>query len=169
MATNRRQKAALLKNFIFGVEDSLVSTVGLLSGISFAGVAQSTIVLTGVVLVFVEALSMGAGSFLSESHSQEFENSSEAKALKVTRGGVIMFISYFIAGFIPLSPYIFLSSASQALYTSVGLSLVSLFILGAYTAKLSSQSAAKKGLRMLIIGGLAIIVGMLAARMVGAF
>ncbi|MEZ4156557.1 MAG: VIT1/CCC1 transporter family protein [Candidatus Paceibacterota bacterium] len=169
MATNRRQKAALLKNFIFGVEDSLVSTVGLLSGISFAGVAQSTIVLTGVVLVFVEALSMGAGSFLSESHSQEFENSSEAKTLKVTKGGMIMFISYFVAGFIPLSPYIFLTSAKQALYTSVGLSLIALFILGAYTARLSNQSAFKKGLRMLIIGGLAIIVGMLAARIVGAF
>ena len=52
------------RNFVFGVEDSLVSTVGLLSGISIAGVTNKTIIMTGVILIFVEAVSMGAGSFL---------------------------------------------------------------------------------------------------------
>jgi VIT1/CCC1 family predicted Fe2+/Mn2+ transporter len=51
-------KTIYLRNFIFGVEDSLVSTVGLLSGVAVAGVASRTILLTGVVLIFVEAFSM---------------------------------------------------------------------------------------------------------------
>ena len=38
--------ALYAKNFIFGVEDSLVSTVGLLSGIAIAGVPRGTIFLS---------------------------------------------------------------------------------------------------------------------------
>src|SRR3989338_4103836 len=44
-----------IRNLIFGVEDSLVSTVDLLSGVAAAGVPRSVIFLTGVVLIFVEA------------------------------------------------------------------------------------------------------------------
>ena len=50
-------KALYIRNFVFGVEDSLASTVGLLSGIATAGVNASTIVVTGAVLIFVEAFS----------------------------------------------------------------------------------------------------------------
>ena len=55
-----------MRNLIFGAEDSLVSTVGLLSGIAIGGVPKSAIILTGIVLIFVEAFSMGVGSYLSE-------------------------------------------------------------------------------------------------------
>ena len=56
-----------LRNTVFGVEDSLVSTVGLLSGIAATGsVSKSFILLTGIVYISVEAFSMAVGSFLSE-------------------------------------------------------------------------------------------------------
>ena len=58
--------AHYFSSFIFGVEDSLVSTVGLLSGVAVAGVNRSGIFVTGVILIFVEAFSMGVGNFLSE-------------------------------------------------------------------------------------------------------
>jgi len=65
-------KRNLFRNFIFGVEDSLVSTVGLLSGIAAADTSRFTIITTGIVLIFVEAFSMGIGSFLSEETSEQF-------------------------------------------------------------------------------------------------
>jgi hypothetical protein len=48
----KRLDGMFLRNFIFGIEDSLVSTVGLLSGIAIEHIPQVTIVLTGVVLKF---------------------------------------------------------------------------------------------------------------------
>src|SRR3972149_7189236 len=99
--------AANMRNFIFGVEDSLVSTVGLLSGVSIAGLSKSSIILTGAVLIFVEAFSMGAGSFLSESSAEEYLK--EGDSFKKSAGrGIVMFFSYFLAGFVPLLPYILL-------------------------------------------------------------
>lgn len=149
------------RSFIFGVEDSLVSTVGLLSGIAIAGVPKETIFLTGVILIFVEAISMAAGSFLSEYSGESYEGGTE----KPTRGnfisGVIMFFSYFGAGFIPLTPYIILPVEKGMTY-SIGSSLAALFVLGLIGAKISNTKIFRNSVRMMAIGGIAIGVGLIA-------
>ena len=150
--------ASYVRNFIFGVEDSLVSTVGLLSGVAIADVGRSTIVLTGIVLIFVEAISMGAGSFLSESSAREFTAHAARPLRPSIAGGAIMFFSYFLAGFIPLFPYLLIDTA-RAVFLSIGSSLASLCILGVVSARLSHTSALQSSLRMLVVGGLAIAVG----------
>ena len=153
------------RNFIFGVEDSLVSTVGLLSGIALATVPEKTIFLTGVVLVFVEAFSMSAGSFLSESSAEDYANSSNAPTKNPVFAALIMFVSYFVSGFIPIFPYLIFPT-DTALPVSIGLSVIALFILGTVSAAVSSASLIKNGLRMALIGGLAIAVGALAGTVV---
>ena len=52
--------AEYLRAFVFGVEDSVASTVGLLSGIAIAGVARETILLTGAILILVERAKEGS-------------------------------------------------------------------------------------------------------------
>ena len=68
----RSVSASYIRNFVFGVEDSLVSTVGLLSGVAIAGVEQKYIFITGLILIFVEAFSMAVGSFLSEESAEKY-------------------------------------------------------------------------------------------------
>ncbi|MBP9869757.1 VIT1/CCC1 transporter family protein [Patescibacteria group bacterium] len=156
---SRKTTAGYLRNFIFGVEDSLVSTVGLLSGIAAASVPRETIILTGAILIMVEAFSMGIGSLLSESSSEEMVNKkSDEKRSAI--GGAIMFISYAISGFIPLSPYMFLET-SRALPISIAASLVALFALGFISARRFGVSGLKSGIRMFLLGGLAIAAGAL--------
>ena len=148
------------RNFVFGVEDSIVSTVGLLSGIAIGGVSRETIFLTGAVLILVEALSMAAGSFLVESSVEEYTHEKTRRERPIG-GGVVMFVSYVIAGFIPLAPYI-LVEAFDALYYSILASLVALFLLGAIGGSLSHKNLLQRGLRMMIIGGIAIAAGVSA-------
>jgi len=57
--------SALFRDFVFGIEDSLVSTTGVLTGIAGATLDPKIIILSGIVVVAVEATSMGAGSYLS--------------------------------------------------------------------------------------------------------
>src|SRR5688572_20528634 len=108
MDTKRAQFSLYLRNVIFGVEDSLVSTVELLAGIAYASVSHATILLTGFVLVFVEAFSMAVGSFLSEDSAQEYESQSTVSLRTPITGGVLMFFSYLLAGLIPIAPFIFI-------------------------------------------------------------
>ena len=152
---------------IFGIEDSLVSTVGLLSGIVIGGLDRSAVILTGMVLIFVEALSMAAGSFLSEASAEEIANSKKDGIIRHSFvHGILMFFSYFIAGFIPLFPYV-IRTISNPLEISIITSLIALFILGAASARAAKISIWKIGLRMFIIGGLAIGVGIAVGAVFG--
>jgi len=161
MSLHRFTSVAYFRNFIFGVEDSLVSTVGLLSGVAVANVPEKTILLTGVVLLLVEGLSMAVGSFLTESSVDEYTHGTENLAKRNIVSGVIMFFSYFVSGFIPLLPYV-LWPVDIALKLSVAFSVIALFLLGVVGAKMSGTSVIKDGFRMAIIGGIAITVGMIA-------
>lgn len=157
MSDEKRQSLVVyMRNFVFGVEDSLVSTVGLLSGIAAAGAPRASILLTGTVLIFVEAVSMGIGSFLSEDSVPIYVRSRVAKRSWI--GGLIMFVSYFISGFIPLLPYLFLAPHT-AMWVSIGVALVALFGLGLLSARVSGKSIVKSAFKMFILGGLATIVG----------
>jgi VIT1/CCC1 family predicted Fe2+/Mn2+ transporter len=161
MTKKRKRNSLYIRNFIFGVEDSLVSTVGLLSGVASTGVATDT----GAVLIAVEALSMGMGSFLSEESAEEYEVQHEVRVNKPIIGALVMFVSYFVAGFIPLLPYV-MYSREMAFYHSIGYSLLTLFILGFVSAKLFRVNMLKKGLQMLTLGAIAIVAGILIGQFI---
>ncbi len=148
----RKLNTDYFRNIIFGAEDSLVSTVGVLAGISTATQERAAILLTGVVVIAVEALSMGAGSFLTEISTHE----RDVMAVHKDRpwiDGLLMFFSYAIAGIIVLAPYlIFNISAGRAV--SIGAAVLSLFLLG-----FAPGRNLRSGLRMSIVAGLAILVG----------
>lgn len=155
----RKELALYVRNFTFGVEDSLVSTVGLLSGIAVAGENKHNIFVTGMVLIFVEAFSMASGSFLSEHSTEEVEQTKEVKLDKPIVGALIMFLSYFISGFIPLSPYI-VFTVQQAFPISIIASLTGLAILGIINGRISNKNIYKHAVEMLAVGGISILVGM---------
>ena len=61
-----------LRDGVFGVQDGLVSTVGVLTGVA-AGTGDGRIVaITGLVVIAVESLSMAAGSYLSSKSNREY-------------------------------------------------------------------------------------------------
>jgi len=165
--TGNHTQVLYIRNFIFGVEDSLVSTVGLLSGIAAAGQSHSAIFTTGVVLIFVEAFSMGVGSYLSETFAQDFseiKNHTKFKGCcRSIIGALIMLFSYLAAGFIPLSPYLIFETQT-GLIISVSFSLISLFLLGSVSAKAFEINPLKHGLRMFLIGGTAILLGIVVGK-----
>ncbi len=164
--SERSKVAMYLRNLVFGIEDSLVSTVGLLAGIAAGGAPRETLILTGIVLISVEALSMAAGSFLSEESAREYESRHAISYRYALVGACIMFVSYIVAGLFPLLPYLLLSG-SEALVASVGLSLVLLAALGTYHAKIAAVSAWRSALRMVLIGGAAIALGVFIGQLFG--
>lgn len=155
-----------MRNFIFGAEDSLVSTVGLLSGLASAQVATEHIILTGVVLIFVEAFSMAVGSFLSQRATEEYGALREPPIGPSLLAGGTMLFSYFVFGFIPLAPYVFLSPA-YAPILSVLASLIALAILGVASARILKSNIIHNTLRMTLMGGVAIALGASVGMLIG--
>ncbi|MDO8521402.1 MAG: VIT1/CCC1 transporter family protein [bacterium] len=161
----REEIESLFRNFVFGVEDSLVSTVGLLSGIAAAGEPTKTIVLAGVVLIFVEAFSMGVGSLLSDNSVKELDKGGKIPLSRSLSGSITMFVSYFVTGFVPLAPYLFLDRA-VAFPVSIIASLIALLFLGMFSARVAHISMLKKGIQMVALGGSAIALGVLVGYVV---
>lgn len=160
-----RNKELYLRNIIFGVSDSLISTVGLLSGIDISGTTRHIILLTGVVYAFVEAFSMAVGSFLSEQSAEEYAIGGEVTGDKPVVAGSIMFISFVCASFIPIMPYL-LFDLSIALWISILVSIAALFILGLGSAEIVKVKMIKHATTMAFLGGIAILVGVTVGKFV---
>lgn len=162
-----KNKASILytRNFIFGAEDSLVSTVGLLTGITSAGVAQNEIIISGIVLICVEAFSMSVGSFLSERATEESLSGYNQKESNSLTAAAIMFVSYLISGLVPLLPYLIVT-VDKAFWWSIVASLIALIVLGVVSAKILETKITRSALRMLVVGGLAIGLGVAVGMMI---
>lgn len=197
----------------------MVSTLGAVTGIAIGSQDHFTIVLAGLVIIAVESISMGVGSYLSNRSQSELhhrylhEEREEIKdypheeqhelermfirdgwpphlARQMTetaagdrhlmlqemayrelniagtmraaplRNGFYMFGAYIIGGTVPLVAYLLLGVA-QALPISIGITLIGLFGLGAATTKLTKVNWVKAGLRIMILGGVAMAIGLI--------
>ncbi|HEY4512991.1 MAG TPA: VIT1/CCC1 transporter family protein [Candidatus Paceibacterota bacterium] len=217
--------ANVLKEVVFGIEDGMVSTLGSITGIAIGSNNHSTVLLAGVVIISVESISMGIGSYISNLSHEEmnkrkiheekeelknfpeeekeelyqmyikegwskdlaYKMSEEAAKneklilnemilheLKIpkdeestsVKGGMFMFFAYIIGGMVPMASYLFLP-IKEAVPLSVIVTLTGLFMLGMSTTKFTKQSLVKSGLRMLILGGIALVAGLLAGIFMG--
>ncbi len=61
----------LIRDFVFGMEDGLVSNLGLVLGVYVGGGGKFAIVLAGLASMFAGAFSMAAGSYLSAKSQRE--------------------------------------------------------------------------------------------------
>lgn len=115
-----------VRNLVYGLEDSLISTTGVIVGITFAGMQTVQIITVGIVLIFVEACSMAFGAFLAE---ESFLKSSKTayRFLEVAFYALTMFTAYVLAGVLVLLPYL-LHLKHDYVYT-MALALAALFAL----------------------------------------
>lgn len=217
----------LIREIVFGMEDGMVSTLGAVTGIAAATHDPFTTVLSGVVVVSVESISMAVGSYLSsksvlaiderkiqeekqelidhpEDEEEELKDMyikdgwSEKCATQMAReaaqnsdlflqemslrelkiipenmanpfkNGLFMGISYIIGGMIPLTPFFFLS-IFDGILTSIVITLIALFILGAYTATFSKRNWVKAGFEMFALASAAALVGYIMGQLVDRF
>ena len=61
-----------MRDAVFGTQDGLISTLGVLTGIAAGTQNADAVVIAGFVIVSVESLSMAAGSYLSSKSQREY-------------------------------------------------------------------------------------------------
>ncbi|HLB66607.1 MAG TPA: VIT1/CCC1 transporter family protein [Candidatus Saccharimonadales bacterium] len=149
-----------LRSVLFGLEDSLVSTTGLIAGLSVGANDKKVVVLGAVVAIAIEAISMGAGEYLSDGAVQELEKIKRHRD-NPAFSGLLMMLSYLVAGMVPFLPVLILGYPAS-LITSVAAAFAGLFVLGFVKGKLMNVHPFRGGLKILIVGGLATIIGVFA-------
>jgi VIT1/CCC1 family predicted Fe2+/Mn2+ transporter len=150
-----------IRNFIMGVDDGMIATVGLLAGVSSGGAGKPAIVVTGMVAILVEAFSSSVGTILSEQSVEEYEAHKDVPIKRALFGGFTMFVSYLFAGIIPLVPY-FVFTGTEAVVLSILLTLLVLAVIAFVKARKFGVTSGKEILENLAIAGISIAIGLAA-------
>jgi VIT1/CCC1 family predicted Fe2+/Mn2+ transporter len=62
---------ARIREFVFGIQDGLISTIGLVAGVQGATQSKAVVIITGLTAMFSGAISMAAGSYLSSTAQKD--------------------------------------------------------------------------------------------------
>ncbi|MCB9834504.1 VIT1/CCC1 transporter family protein [Candidatus Nomurabacteria bacterium] len=162
--TKKLGNSETFRTLIFGLEDGLVSTGGVIIGVS-AGVSEKRIILlAGLVTIAVEALSMAAGEYLSQKSSQQMKKQVNQKHL--LESAMVMYLSYASAGLVPISAFLFFPVAT-ARFVAIIASLTALFLIGFIKGKILGLDSLKSGIEFLLVGGTATLVGIVVGLVFG--
>ena len=165
-----------MREIVFGLEDSLVSTLGAVTGIAVGTGSQYIVILSGLVLITAEATSMAAGSYLSTKHAREadtlyhthnnFEVQEEAS--HPVRASLVMGAFYLAGGVVPLVPY-FLLDVRAAVLPAIGITAATLFLVGVWAASFTQTSKLKSGIEMTAVSLAAAFIGYAIGRLVATY
>lgn len=158
------RRRGFLRNFIFGAEDGLVSTVGLLSGVSFAGLGRKEIIISGIILILVEALSMGAGVYISEDSSNDMTEKDQRD--DQLGDSVVMFFSYALIGLLPLLSYLFIVDTRQAFYYSIATTIIALISLGVFRSIYTKKPMLSSVIKTTAIGTVVVLIAVAVGSLV---
>lgn len=159
----RRVKEALhedyLRSLMFGLQDGIVSTTGVVIGISTGISDKAIIVMAALVAVAVEASSMAAGQYSSEKAVHQMDRSGKhTDSLYI--GALIMFISYMMGGAFSIVPIIAFDQP-VAKIIAVASAFTGLFIIGYLKGYLVEHKPLRSAIELFAIGAIATTVGII--------
>jgi len=147
-----------LRSLMFGLQDGIVSTTGVVVGISTGVSDKAIIVLAALVAVSVEATSMAAGQYSSEKAVHQMDKTGKhTDSLLV--GAVIMFFAYMIGGMFSILPTLFIDQPEAKLVAILS-SFVGLFAIGYMKGLLVEGKPLRSAVELFIIGGVATLIGL---------
>lgn len=152
-----------LRSIVFGFQDSLVSTTGVIAGVAAGTNDKNLVILAAFVTITVEALSMGAGQYMSEKSVHQMDKTGKHTDSLIV-GGLLMGTSYFLGGLVPVLPVLIFALPASATISVIA-ALVGLLALGFVKAKLVKVNSLKSALEALVLGGAATAIGLAVGKL----
>lgn len=160
---NHARFGGYLSDAVFAANDGVITTFAVVAGVVGASLSSSVILIVGAASMIADAFSMATGNYLGTKSERDFyKQHKELKEISSGLGspfvkGFVTFLSFIIAGIIPLIPYI-LYEGDYAFRMSIFLTGLVLFSVGALRKIFSDREWIVLGLEMLFIGGLAAVI-----------
>lgn len=150
---------AYLRSLLFGLQDGIVSTTGVVVGISTGVSDKPIIVLAALVAVMVEATSMAAGQYTSEKAAHQMDKTGKRQD-KLIVGAVIMFFSYIAGGLFSIIPTLVFNQP-EARYIAILSAIAGLFLIGYLKGQIVEHRPLRSAVELLIIGSMAMTIGII--------
>lgn len=148
-----------LRSGLFGIQDGLVSTTGVVVGISTGVSDKAIIILASLVALTVEASSMAAGQYSSEKAVHQMDKTGKHTDSLIV-GALLMFFGYLIGGIVPIIPTIIFGQPLARIIAVIA-ALFGLFILGYIKGHVVRVKPLRSAVELLVIGSIATTIGLL--------
>ena len=150
-----------VRELVYGANDGIITTFAVVAGVAGGGLSLKAVLVVGAANLFADGLSMGVGNYLS---IRAYESVLEAQSLPQEetspfRHGMATFGAFVAAGCAPLIPYTIAGFPFDRFSSSIALTMVALFTVGAMRSMISTVAWWRAGVEMLILG---VIVAMVA-------
>ena len=147
---------------VFGVQDGMVSNIGLIMGVIGARVPPGTVVIAGVAGLASGAISMGAGEYIGVRTQREMleagHRGTDDELVSPWRAMGSSSVSFSIGAMVPLLAFFF-TEGGAAVAVGAALSASALFVIGAAITKFTDGRVWWSATRMVLIGGTAGMLG----------
>lgn len=151
-----------------GSEGGLATTTAIIVGLSLSESSRSVVVTSALVAFCVQAFNGSVGHFSAEHTNDEIEDTDERDGYKKpAKDALFYFVSHIIMSLVVLTPIISMEDQTQAIFISIGLTVLLLFMLGWYKGRVLENSRFIDGIEMALFGLLVIGVGAFAGLIVG--
>jgi vacuolar iron transporter family protein len=162
-----------IRDLVYGASDGIVTTFAVVSGVAGGSLSPAAVLIVGAANLAADGLSMGVGNFLAiraNERARAADSLPEEEAYP-SKHGLATFAAFITAGSVPLLPYLVDAASANVVVWSVGLTLSTMFGLGAARAFATEEAWWKAGLESLMLGSLvaaaAYVAGALVAALVG--
>ncbi len=144
-----------VRELIYGANDGIITTFAVVAGVSGGGLPLQVVLIIGAANLFADGLSMAVGNYLAiRSHESvlEAQNLPEEESSPF-RHGLATFAAFVLAGVLPLVPYTIPDLPADRFGSSVALTLLALFAVGASRSLIANVRWWIGGAEMLALGG----------------
>lgn len=148
-----------LRSLMFGLQDGIVSTTGVVVGISTGVNNKEIVILAALVAVTVEATSMAAGQYSSEKAVHQKDKSGKHTD-NLLIGSFIMFFAYLLGGAFSVIPIIIFDQPLSRILAIIS-AFIGLFIIGYLKGHLVSHKPLRSAVELFIIGSIATTIGVI--------
>ena len=157
-----------LRDIVFGVHDALLTNIGIVTGFVAALQDNRLIVIAALIDVIISAFAMAFGTYLSRTSETDYlrdqlekkEHANlELLLANPVMAAIVMWVTYVIAGLIPLVPFLFGLPAAITVRYSIAASLIVFFFVGVFKGKVTRTNLWRGGLQFLLFGSIAATIG----------
>lgn len=151
------ERAEYLSDAIFSASDGIVTTFAVVAGSAGATLNPNIVIVLGFANLFADGFSMAVGRYFGVKSEIEYETvkGKDARSYEGSpiNHAVISFLSFDLAGIVPLLPFIF--NFDSPFVSSSILVGIAFFVVGLSKSIFRKKLALRSGIEMLVIGGFA--------------
>ncbi len=153
-----------------GIEGGFAIFAGIIAGLSFENISRDLLIMTAVISLVVNAFNCSTVRFSSEHYLDELDGREKRSWVHAyLLPASVEFLTYLIVSVIAVLPLVFIADQMTAVWSSVVLTEVILFLVGCYRGRLLGLHAVRDGFELAGIGMLIIGFGAAAGWLLSLF